>query len=218
MILHREITRLKQNLMGLSALVEERLALAVQAVDERNLELATHVIEGDREIDEMEVNLEEECLKVLALHQPVAIDLRVIVAILKIISDLERIGDLAMDIAKRAQYFATHQEVEFAFDFKKMAQETQDMLQRSLDAFINLNITKAKQVCEADDRIDSMHKEMFGKVQHAIEAHPEDIGSYLSSMTISRCLERVADHTTNISEDIIYMVEGEVVRHSREIY
>jgi phosphate transport system protein len=187
-------------------------------VDERNLELAKLVGDGDSEIYEMAVNMDEDCLKVLALHQPVAIDLRVIIAVLKITSDLERIGDLAMDIAKRAQYFATHKEVEFAFDFRNMAQEAQTMLQQCLDAFINLDIKMATQVCEADDRIDDMHKEMFEKVQQAIQAHPENIGSYLSSMTISRCLERVADHTTNISEDVIYMAEGHVVRHSGEIY
>ena len=218
MILHKEITKLKHHLMSLSALVEERLALAAKAVDERNHEMAALVIEGDKDVDELEVNLEEDCLKVLALHQPVASDLRVIVAILKITNDLERVGDLAMDIAKRASYFATHQEVEFVFDFKKMAQEAQIMLEKSLDAFINLDTATAIEVCEADDRIDEMHKDMFDKIHQAIERNPENTGNYLSSMTISRCLERIADHTTNIAEDVIYMVDGHVVRHSGEIY
>lgn len=218
MILHKEITKLKHHLMSLSALVEERLALAVQAVDERNMELATHVIDGDGEIDEMEVNLEEDCLKVLALYQPVATDLRVIVAVLKITSDIERIGDLAMDIAERGQYFATHKGVEFAFDFKSMAQKTQAMLEKSLDAFINLSIAAASEVCEMDDQIDEMHEAMFDQIHQAIDRDPANTGSYLSSMTISRCLERIADHTTNIAEDVIYMVKGNVVRHSGDIY
>lgn len=218
MILHREIDKLKQGLLTLGALVEERVNLAVKAVENRDMELATHVIESDTEIDNMEVELEEDCLKVMALHQPVAIDLRVIISVLKINSDLERIGDLAVDIAERGQYFATHEDVEHPFDFLGMSQKTQTMLQKSLDALVNLDCEMAKGVCAIDDEVDTIHREMYDKVEEAIRAKPDYLEQYISYLGVSKCLERIADHATNIAEDVIYLVEGNIVRHSGDIY
>jgi phosphate transport system protein len=218
MILHREINELKQQLLSLGALAEERVEIAVKSVDKRDLKLAKQVIEGDKEIDTMEVELEEECLKVLALHQPVAIDLRVIVSVLKINNDLERIGDLAVDIAERGQYFATHEEVKLPFDFPGMSKKAQDMLRKSLDALVNLDIDLANDVCAADDAVDDMHSSMFQKVEDAIKAQPQYVEQFVGYLSVSRYLERIADHATNIAEDVAYLVKGHIVRHSGKIY
>lgn len=218
MILHREIVKLKRRLLTLGALVEKRLDMAVRSVHKRDLELAQLVIDGDEEIDTMEVEIEEECLKVLALHQPVAVDLRVIVATMKINNDLERIGDLAVDIAERAKFFATTQEVDQPFDFPGMAQKVTKMLQKCLDSFVNLDVETARSVCAADDSVDNTHSDMYQQVEEAIQAHPKYIKQFLGYLSVSRYLERIADHATNIAEDVMYLVEGHIVRHSGEIY
>lgn len=213
MLLHKEIQKLKQQLLTLSAIVESRLNTAVKAVDRRDIELADNVIEGDEEIDELEVELEEDCLKVLALHQPVAIDLRLIVAVLKINNDLERIGDLAVDIAQRGKYFATHAEATFPFDFPAMSRKAQDMLQNSLDALVNLDVKLAESVGNMDDVVDEFHRKMYEQVEEAIRQHPQHVEQFLQYLSVSRYLERIADHATNIAEDVIYLAEGNIVRH-----
>ena len=216
--LHKEIERLKKQLLTLGAEVEERLDLAVKAIDTRDQQLAKQIIKGDVEVDEIEVEVEEECLKVLALHQPVASDLRVIISVLKINNDLERIGDLAVDIAERAQFLATCREIAFPFDFPAMSKKVKIILQKSLDAFVNLNEELANEVCSLDDEVDDLHSEMFTEVEKAITEHPEDIQQLLCFSSVSRYLERIADHATNIAEDVIYLVKGEIVRHSKGIY
>jgi phosphate transport system protein len=218
MILHREIERLKQELLSLAALVEQRLDNAVRSVQERDLKLADSVIETDSGIDEKEVELEENCLKVLALHQPVAIDLRLIIAVLKINSDLERIGDLAVDIAKRVRDLAKYAPIEKPFDCDEMARRVQAMLQNSLDAFVNLNSDLARSVCADDDAVDNIHSEMYKNIRHALRTQPEYIEVLTSYLSVSRYLERIADHATNIAEDVMYMVDGAIVRHSGDIY
>jgi phosphate transport system protein len=216
MLLHKEIQRLKQQMLFLGALIEERVNLAVKAVDTRDLALAQRVIEGDNEIDQMEVDLEEECLKVLALHQPVAIDLRMIIAVLKINNDLERVGDLGADIAERGVFFATHPPVDWPFDFPLMAKKVQHMLQQSLDALVNLDLDIAQAVLKADDVVDDMHGKVFQQVTTSIQATPIQVEYFLNYLSVSRYLERMADHVTNIAEDVIYLVEGEIVRHIKE--
>jgi phosphate transport system protein len=216
--LHKEIERLKKRLLTLGAEVEERLDLAVKAIDTRDQQLAKQIITGDVEVDEIEVEVEEECLKVLALHQPVASDLRVIISVLKINNDLERIGDLAVDIAERAQFLATCREIVFPFNFPAMSKKVKIMLQKSLDAFVNLNEELANEVCSFDDEVDDLHSEMFTEVEKAITEHPENIQQLLCFSSVSRYLERIADHATNIAEDVIYLVKGEIVRHSKGMY
>lgn len=218
MILHREIKQLKQRLLSLGAMIEERLELAVKSVTTRDPQLAHQIIEGDIEIDEWEVELEEECLKVLALHQPVAIDLRVIVAVLKINNDLERIGDFASDIAERAYSLAMKPEIAYPFDFVTMAKQVRKMLKQSLDAFVNLDDELASEVCQADDAVDEIHADMFVKLRHALHDHPDKTEELLEYMSISRYLERIGDHATNIAEDVMYLCKGEIVRHSQRIY
>jgi phosphate transport system protein len=216
--LEHELERLKRQILSLSALVEESVRDAVLALERRDERLAQQVIERDVEVDQAEVDLEEECLKVLALHQPVAIDLRFIVAALKINNDLERIGDLAVNVAERAQYLAAHDPVEIPFDFAAMAEKARNMVRVSLDALVNLDPHLAREVCAADDEVDAMNREMYLAVQRRILERPDQIAALIHLLSTSRHLERIADHATNIAEDVLYMVEGEIVRHRAEQY
>ncbi len=218
--LEREIERLKKHILSLGAVVEESVQRAVRAISERDGTLAQRVIEEDVSTDQMEVEVEEECLKILALHQPVAIDLRFIVAVLKINNDLERIGDLAVNIAERAAFLASrnHDGLVTLFDFEEMAAKTQAMLKLSLDALVNVDADLARDVCAADDEVDAMNRQMYHQVEDAIRAHPEQMDALIHMLSISRHLERIADHATNIAEDVIYMIEGVIVRHRTEDY
>ena len=214
--LQREIENLKKKLLALGAFVEESVQKAVTAISKRNAAAAREVIESDPEIDKMEIDIEEDCLKVLALHQPVAIDLRFIVAVLKINNDLERIGDLAVNIAERAAFLATQQRVDIPFDFAGMASKAKTMLARSLDALINGDTELAHSVCAADDEVDQINREMYYQIQDGIRNSPEQMVCLLHLLSVSRHLERIADHATNIAEDVIYMIAGEIVRHRVE--
>ena len=157
-------------------------------------------------------------MKILALHQPVAIDLRFIVAVLKINNDLERIGDLAVNIAERAVFLAGQSKVNISIDLVDMAHNAQSMLKKSIDALINHDAQLAHKVCVSDDIVDQMNRQMYLKVQEAIVKNPRQISSLIHLLSASRHLERIADHTTNIAEDVIYMVEGQIVRHKTENY
>jgi phosphate transport system protein len=211
--LHREIDKLKTMLLSLGTDVEESVYKSVQALDKRDRRLAEQVIEGDTPIDRFEVYLEEECLKILALYQPVAIDLRFVIAVLKINNDLERIGDLAVNIAERALQLAQDEPIDVPFDFVGMAEKVRAMLKKSLDALVNLDSRQARDVCAADDEIDGIHKNMYPKVQDAITKDPKHMAALLQYLGVSRYLERIADHATNIAEDVIYMADGDIVRH-----
>jgi len=209
----REIEKLKKQILAIGAVVEESLHKAVRALQVRDERLAKRVIESDIEIDRMEVDMEEDCLKVLALHQPVASDLRLIVAILKINNDLERIGDLAVNIAERAVFLSTQKPVDAPLDFAVMVEKTEEMLRKSLDALVDGDATLAHKVCLADDEVDAINREMHAQIQEGIRLHPDQIESLIHLLSASRHLERVADHATNIAEDVIYMIEGHIVRH-----
>lgn len=208
-----EVEKLKKRLLVISALVEESVQQAVQAVQERDEARATDVIIADTQIDSREVDLEEECLKVLALHQPVASDLRFIVMVMKINNDLERIGDLAVNIAERAHYLAVHEPVAFPGEMMRMAEITREMLRNCLDALINLDPAVAKEVLALDTRVDDINRQMYSLVTQAIRKKPEQMETQLQLLSVSRYLERIADHATNISEDVLYMSTGEIVRH-----
>jgi phosphate transport system protein len=213
-----EIEKLKKMILSLSAMAEESVQRAVKALDSRDAALAQRVVDNDYEIDKKEVDVEEECLKILALHQPVAIDLRLIIAVLKINNDLERVADLAVNIAERAVFLATQQKVPMWFNFAQMAEKAQAMLHKSLDALVNLDPKLAREVCAADDEVDAMNRDAYLRVQEGIRRHPERMESLIHLLSVSRHLERIADHATNIAEDVIYMCEGEIVRHRSEDY
>lgn len=217
-LLHKEMDKLKKMLIDIATLVEESVYRSVKSVTERDLSLAEQVIADDFQIDQMEVELEEECLKALALHQPVAIDLRYIVAFLKMNNDLERIGDLATNIAERARFLCTQGEITSRFDFRVMSEQVLTMLKKSLDAVINLDANLARDVIKMDDSIDDMNRETFRHVEQEIIKDPDSCGCLIRLLSVSRYLERIADHTTNIAEDVIYLKDGEIVRHTGSVY
>lgn len=216
MHLHRAIEGLKSKILELSAVIEESVYRAVKAVEHRDGKLAHEVVEGDSRIDLMEVEVEEECLKILALHQPVATDLRFIVAVLKINNDLERIGDLAVNIASRARALSAIKTPPRAhIDFQDVEGKVQQMLRRSLEALVNLDEDVAKWVCTSDDAIDDINRSVHKQVIQAIREYPDDVDRFILLLSVSRNLERIADHATNIAEDVLYMIRGEIVRHSQ---
>ena len=216
--LQREIENLKKEILTVGAIAEQSVREATRAIEYRDETLARGVIEKDINLDQMEVEVEENCLKILALHQPVATDLRFIIAVLKINNDLERVGDLAVNIAERALFLVTQPEVNVEFDFTTMAVRTQEMLKKSLDALVNLNTRLAREVCACDDEIDAMNRQMYLIVQEAMNTHPDQVEPLIHLLSASRHLERIADHATNIAEDVIYMIEGKIVRHKAEEY
>ena len=213
-----EIEKLKKAILTVGTSVEEGLFNAVKSLEARDAQLAQEVIDGDPEIDRMEVELEEECLKILALHQPVAIDLRLIISILKINNDLERVGDLSVNIAERALYLAKSGREKALFDFSEMTSKVMEMLKNSLDALVKESAQLAHEVCRADDIVDSMNRDFFLRIHQDIKDRPEDVEYLIHQLSISRHLERIADQATNIAEDVIYMIEGEIVRHKAEYY
>jgi phosphate transport system protein len=214
--LQREIDKLKKAILSLGALVESSVQMAVKAIEERDSGLAEKVIKSDYEIDHAEVDLEEDCLKILALHQPVAIDLRFIIAVLKINSDLERIGDLAVNIAERVRFLSSQPSIKIPYDLQGLAEKTSWMLRSSLDSLVKLDTVMAHQVCAADDEVDDINRQMYDLVKNAIKARPEHVDALIPYLSVSRYLERIADHTTNIAEDVIYMVDGVIARHRTE--
>jgi len=215
--LQREIDQLKRRLLALSAEVENDVRMAVRAVEDRETTLAETVLRREKQINATEVEVEEECLKILALYQPVAADLRYIIAVLKINQDLERIGDLAVHIAERGQFLCQQPRIDIQFPLGTMADKAQAMLKNVLDAFVNLDEAAARAVCAADVEIDAMHRNIFEQVKTAVTGNARLFETLLQILHISRHLERIADHATNIAEDLIYLIEGRIVRHATEI-
>lgn len=211
--MQRELAHLEERLLEHCAAVEKNVALATRAIQERDEDLANEVKAADADIDLEEVAIEEECLKVLALHQPVAIDLRFIVAALKINNDLERISDLAANIARRALKINREPALPDFFDFGLMAEKTMAMLRNGVDAMVRMDVDLAHSVCAADDDVDRMNRAMFEIVERRTAEDPSKLPILLHYLSVSRQLERIADHATNIAEDVIYMITGEIVRH-----
>jgi phosphate transport system protein len=207
------LENLQRDLVAQAASVEEVIHLAVRALRERDSVLARRVVEGDSRIDAEENRIEEECLKVLALHQPVAVDLRRIVAVLKINTDLERMADLAEDIAGRALYLARVPEVPIPADLQRMADLTTRMVRAALDSFVNLDPRLAREVCRLDDEVDRYNAEIIVHLMNLMRESPPAAAAGLSLFSATRHLERIADHATNVAEDAVYLVEGTIIRH-----
>jgi phosphate transport system protein len=208
-----EIERLKKRILSLSAQVEENVVDAVKALNTRDAVLAKKVILSDSEIDRQEIEVEEEALKILALYQPVAMDLRFLTTVLKINNDLERIGDLAANIAKRARKICKEPEVAVPNELGEAALKARDMVRNSLTAFVNLDSQMANEVRDADDEVDQLCKDVVKFVTRTGKKDPEKLSLYLTMMLAARNLERIGDHATNIAEDIIYLIDGVIVRH-----
>ena len=214
--LRREIDKLKRQVLSLCAVVEEQVQTAIRALIERDAALAEEVERRDDAVDQQEIEVEEECLKTLALYQPVAGDLRLIVAALKINNDLERIGDLAVNIAHKAAAVAEEPALEIPFDINGMWRKTQAMLRDSLDALMNADARLAEDVCRRDDEVDHMKHAIREQIEEAIRRQPERMRPLLRLLAVARNLERIADGATNIAEDVVYLVEGRIMRHGAQ--
>jgi phosphate transport system protein len=211
--IQRQIDLLKERILNVGSLVEESITNSINSLVNRDANLAQRVINDDSVIDQMEVEVEEECLKILALYQPVAADLRFVVAILKINNDLERIGDLARNIAKRAKALASADPIELPSKLREMTAAVQRMVKLSLDALVNGDANLARQVRTQDDAVDDERELIRDRIILQIKQQPDRVEHLLKINSVSKHLERIADMATSIAEDVIYMVEGEIVRH-----
>ena len=211
--IEHQIAQLKNSILQFGTIVEESISRSNTALFKRDVELAQKVVANDTEIDRLEVELEEECLKVLALYQPVAADLRFVVAVLKINNDLERIGDLASNIAKTVSQLTITGPLELPEEISSMAKQVEEMVKNSLDAVVKGDPDLARQVRKEDDIVDAGRHTVRKLVMQQIKKDPEKVEGLLQINSISKHLERIADMATNIAEDVIYMVEGEIVRH-----
>jgi len=212
---HKELEKIKKMILSLGAMVEDRVRMANDAIRSNDADIARKIIESDYEVDEMEVEVEEECLKILALHQPVAVDLRFLIAVIKINNDLERIGDQAVNIAERMLTIAKQEKYDFYFDYSAMGQKAEYMLKQSLDALVNMDVDLAFKVLYLDDEVDKIKHEAYDRIKAAMANHPDHLGYLINLLLISRHLERLADHATNIAEEVIYLIEGEIIRHGK---
>ncbi|MFH1262768.1 MAG: phosphate signaling complex protein PhoU [Pseudomonadota bacterium] len=210
--LERELDRLKRDVLTCGAMVEEAIEKSMVALDERRVELAEKVVQEDEKIDQLEVEIEESCLKILALHQPVAQDLRFLAAVIRINNDLERVGDYAVSIAERTLEFAKFS-IPTPKNLKVLGGVARQMLRDSLDSFVKRDSGLARKVCSSDSEADRIHREVFQEIRDRIFQHPDQIDALLDLLTTARRLERIADMATNIAQDVVYMVEGKIIRH-----
>ncbi len=211
--LRGDLERLEKRLLILGARVEDTVRKSIEALLERRADLAQPVIHGDPTIDGEEVEIEEECLKILALHQPVANDLRFVAACLKINSDLERIGDLAVNIAERAASLRRTQSIPGPSSLRPMMETTTRMLRECLDSFVKQSVVLARKVMAEDEKVDAFNRKNITEMVEVMKESSEKVEDGLHFLSASKNLERIADHATNIAEDVVYMVEGEIVRH-----
>jgi len=211
--LQREIERLKRKILALGAIVEENLRLAVQAIETRDVQKARKVIATDLEIDENEVEVEEECLKLLALYQPVAKDLRFIIAVVKINSELERIGDLAANVAERAEQLAAEYPVPVPRSLPVISDRVRSILEGVLDALVQQDVVQARKLLAADDEVDELYRQLLEELKDELRADLDHLDAIVLLFSVARYMERLADHANNIAEDVLYMVEGEILRH-----
>ena len=216
--LRRDLEQVEREILEIGGMVEEAIRKATMALVDRRVDLAEEVMRGDDDIDQREVEVEEECLKILALHQPVATDLRFLVAILKVNNDLERMGDLAVNVAERATYLATHEPLPVDLNFGRMVEAVRSMVSGSLDALVKHDARRAHSVCRQDDLVDDMNKNMFEVLEVLMQDQPQTIKRAVHALSASRHLERIADLATNIAEDVVFMVDGDVIRHRTEDY
>jgi len=212
----RDMDRLQRQILSLAASVEEAISTAIKSLQHRDAELAEEVVSGDQPIDLLENRIEEECLKIVALHQPVAIDLRQVATVFMLNTDLERMADLAVDIAERALALAKLPAVPIPDRLEQMTELTTSMVRQGLDSFVNMDAGLARQVIRTDDDVDRLNQEIIDELIQMMRKNPERIEAGLSLFSATRHLERIADHATNIAEDVIYLVEGEIIRHHPE--
>jgi phosphate transport system protein len=211
-----ELEQLKARLLEMGGLAEDRVRTAVRAVVERDPALVDKVLQGDAAVNQLHIEIDDRCFKLLALHQPMAVDLRSIVSAVKINTDLERVGDLAVNIVEAARRYFQHPAVKELIDIPRMAEIAQDMLRDALDAYVRRDIQLAQAVLNKDDALDALKTSVFRELLERMIADPATIEPSLDLVLISRHLERIGDHATNIAEDVIFMVSAKDVRHHQE--
>ncbi|MCA9810203.1 MAG: phosphate signaling complex protein PhoU [Candidatus Dadabacteria bacterium] len=211
--LEEEISKLKKMLFEMAASVEEMIAKSIKALKDRNMIMAEEVIKGDQKINEMEVEIDNQCIRILALYHPEAADLRTVSMIMKINNDLERIGDHAVNIAEKTIYLADKPPVKPLIDIPKMADKAIQMLQESLDAFVNKDAELAVDVCKKDDDVDELEPQIVRELVTYMISDPQTIDRSLALILIAREIERVADLATNIAEDTYYIASGKMLKH-----
>jgi phosphate transport system protein len=209
-----ELDILKSRLLEMGGLAEQRVRRAVQELAEREHELIESVLIGDEPINALQLEIDDRCLKMLALHQPMATDLRAVMAAVKINTDLERVGDLAVNIAEAAKRYAMHPPVKKLIDIPKMADIAQAMLRDALDSYVKRDTALARQVLHQDDSLDALKTQIFRELLSFMLKDPSTIEAALDLILVSRHLERIGDHATNIAEDVIFMVSARDVRHN----
>jgi len=211
---HEELEALKQTLLAMGGLVEDQIRRVMRALLERDDALAAEVIERDRQVNTYDVEVDERCVALLALHQPAAGDLRFITTAMKIVTDLERIGDQAVNIAQRVVELNREPQLKPYIDLPRMAERAQAMVKESLDAFVERDTDLARRVCAEDGAVDALKEQIFRELLTFMMEDARTIPRAIRLILISRFMERVADHATNIAEMVIYLVEGKMVRHT----
>ena len=211
--LEEEISKLKKMLFEMAALVEEMIAKSIKALKDRNMIMAEEVIKSDHNINDIEIEIDNQCIRILALYHPEAEDLRTVSMIMKINNDLERIGDHAVNIAEKTIYLADKPPVKPLIDIPKMADKAIQMLQESLDAFVNKDAELAVEVCKKDDDVDELEPQIVRELVTYMISDPQTIDRSLSLILIAREIERVADLATNIAEDTYYIASGKMLKH-----
>ena len=212
--LDQDLDRVRQMLLKMGGMVEGMVAKATQSLLDRNNQLSNDVIDGDNEVDRLEIEIDELCHLILGTKQPTAVDLRFLVAVMKINSDLERIGDSAVNIAQSVLQLNEVPPLKPYIDLPRLSILVQDMVRRSLDAFVRRDARLATEVCESDDAVDGLYKQLFRELLTYMIEDPKTVSRALHLLLVSRNMERIADHATNIAEDVIYYVEGRDIRHS----
>ena len=211
---HEELEALKQTLLAMGGLVEDQIRRVMTALLERDSAMAQEVIGRDHRVNAYDVEVDEKCVELLALHQPAAGDLRFITTAMKIVTDLERIGDQAVNIAQRTVELNLEPQLKPYIDLPRMAEKSQRMVKESLDAFVARDTELARQVCAEDAAVDALKEQIFRELLTFMMSDARTIPRAIRLILISRFLERVADHATNIAEMVIYMVESKMVRHT----
>jgi phosphate transport system protein len=210
---HHELIRLNQKILKLSALVEERVRKATDVIRTKDNRTIESLIMLDYEVDEMEVEIEEDCLKILALHQPVAKDLRFLIAVIKINNEMERIADIAVSIAMRVQNIGKfHHPAAISYDFSEMSRRVLDMLKKSIDSLVNRDSKSARDIFLADDAVDLLRNRCYEDIKERIRKDPDHPGYHINTYLLARHLERISDRAVNIAEEVIYFVEGTITR------
>ena len=213
---HQELGELKNNLLKMAGLVERAIAISIAALMERDSSKANEVIAGDNAINDLENTIDEQCVTLLALQQPMAVDLRLITVALKIVKDLERMGDQAVNIAERVCSLNEEPQLKPYIDLPHMARIAQQMVKDSLDSFVTGNAELAREICTRDDLVDALNNQIFRELLTYMMSDPTTITRAVHLIIIGRCLERIGDHATNVAESVVYMVQARNIKQQTE--